>query len=143
MRLIAILMLCLSVQACRTVEPELKRKMEAIQIPEIDFRQAKVSDVIAFLVETSRDHDPTHVKSGIRLSLVLDPSEQKREDAEHDRKYSRLEQQCAGKTITLNLRCCSLLNLLDVVTRYAGVEYELKGNRIIIKTTDGNVLVEE
>jgi hypothetical protein len=143
MRTIVILLLCLSVQACRTVEPELKRKMEAIQIPEIDFRQAKVSDVIAFLVETSHDYDPTHDDPRIRLSLVLDPSEQKREDEERERKYARLQQHCAGKTITLNLRYCSLLNLLDFVTRYAGVEYELKENRIIIKTADGNILVEE
>lgn len=143
MRLIAILLLCLSVQACRTVEPELKRKMDAIQIPEIDFRQAEVSDVIAFLLEASRDYAPTQDQSRIRLSHVLYPLEQRRQDAEHDRKYSRLEQHCGGKTITLNLRYCSLLNLLDFVTRYAGVEYELKGNRIIIKTADGNVLVEE
>jgi hypothetical protein len=61
----------------------------------------------------------------------------------HDRKYSRLKEYCAGKTITLNLRYCSLLNLLDFVTRHAGVEYEFRGDRIVIMAPDGEVLVKD
>jgi hypothetical protein len=142
-RLIAIALVGLSIAGCRSVEPEAKRKMEAIQIPEIDFRRAEVADVIAFLVDSRREYDPVRDKHRIRLSLILDPTEQKREDAIYHRKYSRLKEYCDGKTITLNLRYCTLLNLLDFVTRYAGVEYEFKGEQIVIMAPDGEVLVKD
>jgi len=141
-RVIAIAIFCLSVQGCRTAQPELKQKMQAIRIPEIDFRQAEVADVIAFLADASRDFEP---KAGIpiRLSLVSDLSEHQHVDAERDRRYSRLKQLCVDKKITLIVRDCSLLNLLDFVTRYAGVLYEFRDNRLLIKTEGGDILVEE
>lgn len=161
MKLIAILLLCLSIQACQTdktepkrkmenpqasklcVQSDLKQKMTSIIIPEVDFRQADVADVIAFILEPLRE--PTHNddKSSIRTSLVLDLSKLKQEDWKYDSKYSKLKQHCAGKTITLNLRYCSLLNLLDfVIHNYTDLEYEFKGDNIIFRTHDGIVLMD-
>jgi len=154
MKLNAILLLCLLTQACQTQKPELKRttetiqipevecqsklkrKMETIVIPEVDFRQADVADVIAFIVEAPRDK-----RSGVP---TLGLGEAKREDLEYDRKYFKLKQYCAGKTITLNLRYCSLLNLLEfVIQNYTDIEYEFEGDNIIIRTHDGLVLVDD
>jgi hypothetical protein len=143
MRLIAIALLCLLVQGCRTAQPELKQKMEVIRIPKIDFRQANVADVIAFIAKASREYDEPKAGAPVGVSFILHLSQQQHTDTERDRRYSRLKQLCGDKEITLNVRDCSLLNLLDFVTRYVGVLYEFKDNRLLIKTKGGDILVED
>ena len=148
MRSIAILLICLSATACRTVAPqqkqEIERRVNSIRIPELDLRSASVADVIAFLIEQPMDYDPAIHGPSRPFSQILRPSDPTPEEAAHRRRYAkryaRLKEHCGDKTISLHLCDCSLLNLLEFVTRHAGVDYEFKGNRVIIKTPEGAVL---
>jgi len=107
-----------------------------ITIPEMDCRDSSVADILAFLIERVADENPN---APFRPSLV-DRDTANRETAERDRKFQRLRNYCDGKLITLRVQDCSILNLIDFVSRYAGVKYELQGYKLIIKSPDGEVL---
>ena len=49
-------------------------KMKAIKVPEIDFRQANIHDVIAFLQEASREFGYTVVGGGDETEILTDDS---------------------------------------------------------------------
>lgn len=57
--------------------------------------------------------------------------------------FEWMDESRANQSFTLNARDCSILNLLDFVTRYAGVEYEFRGARIVIMTPGGEILLGE
>jgi hypothetical protein len=118
--------------------------MESIMIPEIDVRNARVSQVIEFLVEQMIPFDSVRIKPQYRRgpSEIIDPSEIPPRDPELERRYAKLHAYCGEKPIELHLLNCNALTLLDLVTRSAGVVYRFKGEQLMILTPDGEVLVE-
>lgn len=117
--------------------------MESLVIPEIDFRNAQVSQVIEFLVEQMIPFDPVRIKPQYHRgpSHIYKPGEIIR-DPELERRYAKLHKYCGEGIISLHLQHCNATALMDLVTRSANVEYRFKGNQVIILAPDGEVLVD-
>jgi hypothetical protein len=62
-------------------------------------------------------------------------------DIEKDEaKWQKLKVYCKGKTISLTVDKCMLIDLIDFVTKYAGVKYEIRNGSLIILSPEGDIL---
>ena len=128
----------------------LEERMRDIIIPELEFRQANIVDVINFLVETSRSQDPQGVGVNIILNLNVESVEGAAAEAadddlggfgddfglEEDFGEGGGESSAAVSgvsAVTLNLRRVSLLDSLKFVTELTGLKYRVERGVVIIK----------
>jgi len=127
----------------QTAAEKLREKMSKIIIPEIEFRQANIRDVVNFLVEASIAGDPEGHGVNIVLNLPEEvaPVEQAAPAPEEELPFFGEEETPAAPapveagpvpTITLNLRRISLLDALKIVTEVAGLRYRIEGNVVVI-----------
>ena len=144
----------------------MQKKMDSMVIPEINFRQANIADVVSFLVDASREADiPDHVGVNIILKLNLPNAAGGQESAPVDNNRAAPDllaptppaadagaapvaaPSTAGgfsvPNITLALRRTSLLNAVKYICEVAGLHYRLEDNAIIITpagVVEGTVL---
>jgi hypothetical protein len=97
-------------------EPTMEQKLAHTVIPQIDFRQANVRDVIEFLRQASEDYSPFKDAKHKSVNFVT-----KIDDAED-----------VG-TITFKAQRISLRDTLNAITSVANLEYELRDNWVLIK----------
>lgn len=107
---VIILLVVLVVAPCLRLTPQekLEAKLKRIVIPEIEFREASIHDVMDFLSKQSREEDgkePDPTKRGVGVILYL----------------SKPEEQVP--TITMSVRYITLLDTVKAVSQVAGVEY--------------------
>jgi general secretion pathway protein D len=121
-------------------------KMERIIIPELDFRQANIHDVIFFLQEASVEFDtgerPEGEEPGVNIILNLrgrqaPPSAA----APADPFAAALAPSDAGgggdiQHITFSARYISLLEALDIVTEVADLKYRIEGSVVMVLPSD-------
>ena len=114
----------------------MQKLAEQIRIPEADFRNVELADVIVFVVEEV--NRPTPLRTSIGLIQEPDPN------AEHTRRdqFPELYRLCQGKTISLNVQSCSLLDLIAFVTSCAELDAEFRNDRLVIVTKDGKVVMK-
>lgn len=133
----------------------LQKKMDAMIIPEINFRQANITDVINFLVEASQQADPDKVGVNIILNLNIPGASTGATPDTADRTALPTGDLTASPAdtavapsaigslnvpnITLSLRRTSLLNAVKYICEVAGLHYRLEENAVII--TPANVVV--
>lgn len=127
----------------------LKKRMEQMVIPEINFRQANITDVVNFLVEASQQADPDKIGINIILNLNIPGTPATTPTAAPDAGLGGiggLETPVdAGQgglgasagaanvpNITLNLRRQSLYNAIKYITEVAGLRFRLEENAVII-----------
>jgi len=142
---------------------ELRKKMEGIIIPSIEFRQANIVDVIDFLREASAAADPEGVGvniiskipetgGGSTQSEEPEPFRQPEpaDDIWGDFNFDVEDNARGGggggsqvgsgtssiPTITLNLRRVSLMDAIKYVTEVATLKYRLEKNVVIITPAD-------
>jgi len=143
----------------RTDSEELRKKMDDIIIPSIEFRSANIQDVVQFLVEESIEGDPAGDGVNIILNLNIGASEVVEQDNSSFDEFdsgddfggwdddlgggmddSQTETFSAGSsstpTITLNLRRISLHDALKIITEVSGLRYRIDGNVVIITPVD-------
>ncbi len=135
----------------RRLARRLRERMEAITIPRIDFRDADIQDVIAFLRDVSEEQDPDRM-GGVNIILQIegaaparpaptpapvDPGDFWGIDPEPlldtpatPRAPSRVD------PISLTLRNVSLLDAIRYVTDVAGLRYRIEDNAVIITPKD-------
>ncbi|MCL1857426.1 MAG: hypothetical protein FWF84_07315, partial [Kiritimatiellaeota bacterium] len=121
---------------------EIQRKMKSITIPEIDFRNANLTDVITFLGDMSREHDdPTlpEEKRGINLILSLGSgattpaAAAKSAASPFDFAPAAAESNDpASKPITIQARYLSLEEALQLVMEMANLKYIIRGNIVMV-----------
>ena len=100
-------------------EDELRQKMESIRIPEIQFREANIKDVVEFLVEASRAADKStqdELARGVNIILNIG------EDAE--------------KTVSFQARYVTLLDAIKIITEVANLKYRIEKNVVMIIPLD-------
>ena len=133
-----------------TASEALRRKMERIVIPVIDFRAANIHDVVNFLVDASQKQDPDRVGVNIILNLsqagegaampVMPEAERSLMDMDiglmgmPSMAESSMEETAAPPvgSITLNLRRISLLDALKYITEVASLKYRIEENAVIV-----------
>ncbi|HIE11795.1 MAG TPA: hypothetical protein EYP62_09285 [Kiritimatiellae bacterium] len=129
----------------QTAAERLREKMSKIIIPEIEFRQANIRDVVNFLVEASIAGDPEGHGVNIVLNLPSEAAETEAPPApalEEELPFFGEEAAPAPPpaptegtlvpSITLNLRRIALLDALKIITEVAGLRYRIEGNVVVI-----------
>jgi len=138
-----------------TSQQKLQKKMEAIIIPSIEFRQANITDVVNFLVDASVAGD----EEGIGVNIILKLSSGGTDSATTpvtapaddfgfggdfgaDAGFNEPAAPAGGASnvpaITLNLRRINLLDAIKYITEVADLRYRLEDNVVII--TPANVV---
>lgn len=126
------------------------KKMERIIIPEIEFRQANIHDVIDFLNKASVEADkaePDPSKKGINIILNLNPAGGGASAAPAAAKPGEIDfggTQAAPAggggpqvpEITFTARYISMLSAMKIITSVAGLRYRVDGNIVMIVPAD-------
>jgi len=136
------------------IRDRIRLKMEEIKIPEIDFRQANIHDVVDFLQMASVDFDPADIseeEKGVNIILSLGQSDQPAAAAppSDDPFANMLDEGGAGEAgqvplITFTARYISLLEALKIVTQVANLKYRIEGSVVMIvpfNAPEGDIVV--
>ena len=122
-------------------EIRIREKMDRITIPEIEFRQANIVDVIGWLGDASRENDPDDVPVEERgVNFVLDlgsaASESSSAAASDDPWGAAAEAPVASDggvpPLTIKAYNQKLSNILDLITDMAGLKSQVKGNIVMV-----------
>jgi Ca-activated chloride channel family protein len=100
-------------------------KLEKIIIPEIDFRQANLHDVVDFLGRMTAEGDDLRASGGAKknVNFVLKPGDLKEKTDE------------TAAEITFNARHISMLSALKIITQVAGLKYRIVDGAVVIEPT--------
>jgi len=121
----------------------MKKRMQEIIIPEINFRQANLTDVITFLADASREYDPRleipQDRRGINLILSLEsgvatpPADAFRNnDPFATSSAAGMDSNPGSRPITITARWLSLMDALDLVMQLADLKYTVRGNIVTV-----------
>jgi len=121
----------------------MKERMRSIIIPEINFRQANLTDVITFLADASREYDPRQEipvdRRGINLILSLQsgvatpPAGAGRNDDPFAAPAAGgMDSSPGARPITISARYISLMDALDLVMKLADLKYTVRGNIVTV-----------
>ncbi|MFL2876325.1 MAG: hypothetical protein ACJZ86_00535 [Pontiellaceae bacterium] len=88
---------------------KMMERVQAIQIPSLDFRDADIRDVVLFLTETCRRQDSQGINI---LTLGMDET--------------------MSGSITISIRDLSLLEALQYITEMAALKFEVQANAVAI-----------
>ena len=127
------------------VEAKVRQKMGSIVIPEIDFRQANINDVVTFLSDASREYDEDDVPANERgVNFVLDIGDTGSGEAADGgfgdgggNLFDVPSEPQAGNNggiplLTIKSHYVTLLQTLDTVMDLAGLKYRIQGNIVKI-----------
>ncbi len=129
-----------------TEEMEILKKMQRIVIPEIEFRQANITDVITFLSDASREYDPdedvSEERRGINIILNLNSgstgsssSSSSSDDTAMDfldSNYSDTSADTGVSPITTSARFVTLYDAMEMIMDIADLKYRVKGNMVLV-----------
>ena len=124
-----------------TDEMKIIEKMKSITIPEIDFRQANITDIVNFLTETSREFDKQELppeQRGVNIVLKLDnagaaaPVETAPVDDWGAANLAAPAATGGVPLITINTRYVTLLGALDMIMELANLKYRVRDNVVLI-----------
>ena len=121
------------------------RKLNEIIVPEINYREAVVSDVITFLSDESRRLDPEHVGVNIVLgggiatsgptpatAPAAAPAAPAAPGAAPEAPQAGGGGEIEGRKITLSLRNVPLIDALKYVTTLAELKYRVEPSAVIV-----------
>lgn len=129
---------------------QILEKMEKITIPEVEFRQANIHDVVEFLNRASVEGDknePDPTKRGINIILNLNPAGTAAPTAapkpageaglfEAPAPAAGGSAGAQASEITFTARYISLLSALKIITSVAGLRWRVDGNIVMIVPGD-------
>ena len=126
-----------------SVETKIRQKMERIVIPEIEFRQANIADVISFLGDASREYDDENVAANERgVNFVLDIGDTGAGESDggfgdggglFDTPAEPAAASAGGvPLLTIKSHYVTLLSTLDLIMDMAGLKYRIQGNVVKI-----------
>ena len=126
-----------------SVETRIRQKMNSIVIPEIEFRQANIADVISFLGDASREYDEPDVAAADRgVNFVLDigdtgGGESAADDGFGGGLFDTPSEPAAASSggiplLTIKSHYVTLLSTLDLIMDMAGLKYRIQGNVVKI-----------
>ena len=108
-------------------QSDLQAKMERLIIPQMEFRQANIEDVIKYLAKVSIDFDKDSAagEKGVNFILQL------------KRPATAAETAPAAAanlpTVTLSLRNIRLMDAVRYITEVTGLKYKIENNAVVIE----------
>ena len=131
-RLVIFLLLLAPLVAYGQTDADIERKMKAIIIPSIEFRQANAIDVLNFLVEATTTVDPDNISIGLI-------------DTNTPREYYTYEVEGGVPLelhpLTLEYRRVSMYDAIDQITSECGLTYRIENGTINFYTQDGKQII--
>ncbi len=124
-----------------TAEMKILDKMRSITIPEIDFRQANITDVVTFLSEASREHDRQDIppeERGVNIVLNLGGTvDAPAAAATADDPWAAAVSAPAASSgnvppLTINARFLTMLSALEMIMDLADLKYRVRDNVVLI-----------
>ncbi|NIY16296.1 MAG: hypothetical protein GWM98_16055, partial [Nitrospinaceae bacterium] len=121
---------------------EILEKMRRIKIPEIDFRETNIHDVIGFLTDASAEYDDDDVPDEHKgINIILNISDSDGMDAAPVEESFLFDSDSADTgmgvpTITFKARGISLLEALDLTTQIGGLKYRVQGSVVMVIPVD-------
>lgn len=111
-----------------------KQKLGQTKVPEVNFRQAHIRDVVHFLSEASRNHDPKKVGVNMIWSGDAAALKKMRPMGKKDGGTGKKDGVDASGVplITFRARHISVLEALNIVTQIAGLKYRIEGNIVLV-----------
>ncbi|MFO7534473.1 MAG: hypothetical protein R6X19_02100 [Kiritimatiellia bacterium] len=127
-----------------TESPRLLEKMETLIIPQIEFRQANIHDVVDFLVKASisedvKTEDPRDkgVNIILNLGLTAPAAAPSSLDPFAPAPTAGTGSSMSGiPEITFTARYISLLQAVKIITQVAGLKYRVEGKIVMIVPSD-------
>lgn len=113
----------------QTKESQVREALDRIIIPEVEFRDADIRDVITFLQEASVEHDAK--KRGVNMILSLTSATNAVPDST-TALSTNAPQREECQRITFKARDISLLETLKIVTNIAGMKYVIEDNAVLV-----------
>jgi hypothetical protein len=132
-----------------TSEQKIIEKMKTIIIPNLDFRNANIADVVDFLqtISFELDKEPERMKRG--LSIVFDDSDYKKSQqkepvvsnsdpfaatfSEDSDPFAIPQQKTGHRSITLSMRNVSLYDAVNVVCKLCDMKWSIQNSAIMIE----------
>ncbi len=123
-------------------------KMESIRIPEVNFRQANIRDVVTFLQQQSVEFDPAENRAdrtGVNIILKMKQGDQQggaaASEPESDFFAAPSEPSGGGEgggdsLITFSALDVTLKEALDIVVDVANLKYRIRGNVVMLLPQD-------
>ena len=109
---LAVLIFCGMTPASHAGGQHLTRaRMKAVVLRDVDFREIRFSDAVAFLKQESKEQDPQ--EKGINLILKLDPNQ--------------------DPQITMKLGKKSMYDVLTLISDVAGYQWRFIGGTLILE----------
>ncbi|NLB68284.1 MAG: hypothetical protein GX804_01150 [Lentisphaerae bacterium] len=125
-----------------TQEQRIMKKMREITIPDLDFRQANISDIVGFLGDASREFDDPEVPADERgINFILNLGDDSPGFSSAQPEFDPFAVQTAvgpsadgatSSSITIKARYVTLLDALDMIMDMAGLKYRVRGNMVMI-----------
>ncbi len=116
-----VLVACVLCGCATSQQRQTSRKLKSVVLPEVDFKEANVSDVMKFLFEASLEYDPAPPAEGRGVGFILNLTQTEPKD-------SAPAPPRPGPKVTLHARCISILDALNAVSKATGVEYTIHRN---------------
>ena len=117
----------------------IERKLKSIMIPEINFRQANLTDVITFLSDASRENDTENTtpdRKGINFILQTSSSTQSAAEVTDDpfgAPAADVGASAGGApTFTFSAHYVPLKDVLDIVMSTGNLKYRIRSNMVVI-----------
>ena len=131
-RLVILLLLLAPLAAYGQTDADIERKMKAIIIPSIEFRQANAIDILNFLVEATTAIDPDKISIGL---------------VDTNTPYYTYEVEDGVPLelhpLTLEYRRVSMYDAIDQITRECGLTYRIENGTINFYTSDGKRIIRK
>ena len=131
-RLVILLLLLAPLAAYGQTDADIERKMKAIIIPSIEFRQANAIDILNFLVEATTAIDPDKISIGL---------------VDTNTPYYTYEVEDGVPLelhpLTLEYRRISMWDAIDQITRECGLTYRIENDTINFYTQDRKRIIRK
>ena len=131
-RLVILLLLLAPLAAYGQTDADIERKMKAIIIPSIEFRQANAIDILNFLVEATTAIDPDKISIGL---------------VDTNTPYYTYEVEdgvpLEFHPLTLEYRRISMSDAFDQITKECGLTYRIENGTINFYTPDGKRIIRK
>ncbi|NLB56101.1 MAG: hypothetical protein GX811_10120 [Lentisphaerae bacterium] len=123
---------------------ELMKKLNEIVIPELNFRDANIVDVVDFLVNASMETDPSPTRKGVNILLQRKPGASSSVSSSSssddlflfDEPSSSASPVTDAPSITMSLRNMLLIDAIRYITDFSQMKYRIEEHAVIIYPAD-------
>lgn len=115
-----------------TDDQKVIEKMKKIVVPEVEWREANIHDVLEFLIKVTSEDEPGKAKrsQGLCTIMITEPAPITRPFTGDD-PFASMPETNSMPEITLNARDISIFDLVEIVSKQAGLTWKVDGKVVV------------